>query len=241
MTTTMTTTTAPTSATASPTLPGLQRAGGIASLVEAATYLVGFAFLGAYLAPAGFLDAQGDPARSLAFLLDHQAAMYVWHSVLYLVGGAALIGLVIGMHDRLGGAAHGMSLTAAAVGVIWAGLLLASGLVALVGQGAVVELAAADPDTAVSTWSAVSVVQDALGGGIEVVGGAWVVLVSVAGIRSAALNRYLGALGITVGLAGASTVVPQVAEYAGAVFGLGFIAWFVWAGVSLLHGRRRAR
>ncbi len=236
----MTTTTSTPSPTASRTSSGLQRAGGIAGLVKAATYLVGFGVLGAYLAPAGFLEAQGDPARSLAFLLDHQAAMYTWHLVLYLIGGAALVSLVIGVHDRLRRAAHGLSQTAAAVGILWAGLLFASGLIALVGQGAVIELAAADPVTAVSTWSSVSVVQDALGGGIEVVGAAWVFLVSIAGSRSGALSRYLGALGIAVGVAGAWTLVPQVADYAGAVFGLGFIAWFVWAGISLLHGHRQA-
>ncbi|SNS38603.1 protein of unknown function [Geodermatophilus pulveris] len=208
--------------------------------MKAATYVVGFGVLGAYLAPAGFLEAQGDPARSLAFLLDHQAAMYTWHLVLYLVGGAALVSLVIGVHDRLRRAAHGLSQTAAAVGLLWAGLLSASGLIALAGQGAVIELAAADPVTAVSTWSSVSVVQDALGGGIEIVGAAWVFLVSLAGMRTGALSRYLGALGIAVGLAGAWTLVPQAADYAGAIFGLGFIAWFVWAGISLLHGHRHA-
>jgi hypothetical protein len=236
----MTTTTSASSPTASRTLPGLQRAGGIASLVKAATYLVGFGVLGAYLAPAGFLEAQGDPARSLAFLLDHQTALYTWYLVLYVIGGAALVSLVIGVHDRLRRAAHGLSQTAAAVGLLWAGLLLASGLIALVGQRAVIELAAADPVPAVSTWASVSVVQDALGGGIEVVGAAWVLLVSIAGSRSGALSRSLGALGIAVGVAGAWTLVPQVADHAHVVFGLGFIAWFVWAGISLLHGHRHA-
>jgi hypothetical protein len=34
--------------------------------------------------------------------------------------------------------------------------------------------------------------------------------------------------------------VPQAADYAGVVFGLGFIAWFLRAGISLLHGHRQA-
>jgi hypothetical protein len=121
--------------------------------------------------------------------------MSIWYLVLYLIGGATLVSLVIGVHDRLRRAAQGLSQTAAAVGIRWAGLLFASGLIALVGQRAVIELAAADPVTAVSTWSSVSVMQDALGGGIEVVGAAWVFLVSIAGIRSGALSRYLGAAG----------------------------------------------
>ena len=154
----------------------LRRAGGIAALVKAATYIVGFGVMGAYLAPRGLLDAQGDPSASLSFLLDNQAAMYSWYLVLYLVGGIALVSLVLGVHDVLRRKAPTLSLTAGVFGTIWAGLLLASGLISLVGQQAVVELATSDIVMAESTWSSVSVIQDALGGGIEIVarfGSSW--------------------------------------------------------------------
>jgi hypothetical protein len=118
-------------------------------------------------------------------------------------------------------------------------LVLAGGMVALVGQRAAVELAATDRAEAVSTWSAVTVVQDALGGGIEIVGALWVLLVSAAAIRSPALPRGLAVLGVIVGIAGAATLVPQLAD-AAAVFGLGFIAWYVWVGFVLLRDNRRA-
>jgi hypothetical protein len=45
-------------------------------------------------------------------------------------------------------------------------------------------------------------------------------------------------LGLAVGVAGMATLVPQLAE-AGAIFGLGFIAWFTWAGLVLLRDGRR--
>ena len=218
---------------------GPQRAGGIAGFVTAATYVVGLGLMGLYLAPQGFLDEQGSPADSLAFLLDHQVLLYSWYLVLYLVGGIALVSLVIGVHSRLRRGAAGLSQTASVFGHVWAGLLLASGLIALVGQRAVVELAATDSLMAASTWSSVSVVQTALGGGIEIVGAAWVMLVSVAGIRSHVLGYGLGALGIGVGVAGTWTIVPAAADYAGALFGLGMIVWFVWTGVTLVRRPRQ--
>lgn len=217
----------------------LQRAGGVAALVTAGTYLVGFGVVGAYLAPRGFLEAQARPADSLAFLLDHQASLYAWYLVLYLVGGAALVSLVLALHDRLRTAAGALSQTAGVFGLVWAGLLLASGLVALVGQRAVIDLAATDPATAVSTWASVGVVHDALGGGLEIVGAAWVFLVSLAGLRTGGLGRGLSALGIAVAVAGAWTLLPPVADGAAAVFGLGFIVWFVLAGVTLLRRPRQ--
>ena len=229
----------PTTLDVAPGTDGPQRAGGIAGFVTAATYVVGLGLMGLYLAPQGFLDEQGSPADSLAFLLDHQVVLYSWYLVLYLVGGIALVSLVIGVHSRLRRGSAALSQTASVVGHLWAGLLLASGLIALVGQRAVVELAATDSAMAASTWSSVSVVQSALGGGIEIVGAVWVMLVSVAGIRSRVLGYGLGALGIGIGVAGAWTIVPPAAEYAGALFGLGLIVWFVWMGVTLLRRPRQ--
>jgi hypothetical protein len=212
----------------------LQRAGGIAALVQAATYVVGFGVMVAYLLPQGFADADGDPAASLSFLLDHQAVLYGWYLLLYLVAGGAFVVLALAVYDRMKHAAPALAQTATVFGMVWAGLLLASGMISLVGQRAVVELAATDRAQAESTWSAVSVVQDALGGGIVGVGAVWVLLASVAALRSRVLGRGLSVLGVVVGVAGLCTLVPQV-EDAASVFGLGFIAWYVWAGLALLR------
>ena len=129
----------------------------------------------------------------------------------------------------------GLSQTAAVIGHLCPGLLLASGLVALVGERAVVDLATTDSALAASTWSSISVVQTALGGGIEIVGAAWVLLVSLAGIRSNVLGYGLGGLGIGIGVAGDLTIVPPAVGYAAPMLGLGLIAWFVWMGVTLLR------
>jgi hypothetical protein len=224
---------------AAPGTDGLQRTGGIAGFVTAATYVVGLGLMGLYLAPQGFLDEQGSPADSLAFLLDHQVMQYSWYLVLYLIGGIALVSLVLGVHSRLRTGAAALSQTATVFGHLWAGLLLASGLIALVSQRAVVELTANDSVMAASTWSSVSVVQAALGGGIEIVGAVWVMLVSVAGIRSHVLGYGLGALGIGIGVAGAWTIVPAAADYAAPLFGVGMIVWFVGMGVTLLRRPRQ--
>ena len=229
----------PTTLDVAPGTDGLQRAGGIAGFVTAATYIVGFGLIGVYLAPRGFLDAQGSPEDSLAFLLDHQVMLYSWYLVLYLVGGLALVSLVLGVHSRLRTGAAGLSQTASVVGHLWAGLLLASGLIALVGQRAVVELAATDSVMAASTWSLVSVVQEALGGGIEIVGAAWILLVSLAGIRSHLIGNGLGGLGIGIAVAGAWTLLPPAVTYAAPLFGLGLIVWFIWTGITLLRPPRR--
>jgi hypothetical protein len=67
-------------------------------------------------------------------------------------------------------------------------------------------------------------VQNGIGGGNELVGGLWVLIVSRAAMRTDALPRALSRLGILAGAAGIVTVVPAL-EAVGAVFGLGLIAW----------------
>lgn len=52
-------------------------------------------------------------------------------------------------------------------------------MVHLVGQQTLVALAASDPETTSTVWAAVRGVRDALGGGIELVGAVWVLLVGV--------------------------------------------------------------
>ncbi|MEZ5182707.1 MAG: ATP-binding cassette domain-containing protein [Acidimicrobiales bacterium] len=155
--------------------------------MSALTYVIGFVLLGAYLAPQGFLDGEDDPAAALEFLLDHQAVLYAWHAVLYLLGAASLALLVMALRARLRPVEPVAAALSGALGTIWSGLLFAAGMVALVGQQAVVHLHGTDPAQATSAWTTVRIVQDALGGGIELVGGLWILAVAWAGLRSGRL------------------------------------------------------
>lgn len=69
--------TVPTTTATAATGHALARAAGWAALVKGLTYVVGFAVMGAYLAPRGFTDAQGDPAASLDVLVANADVMYV--------------------------------------------------------------------------------------------------------------------------------------------------------------------
>jgi hypothetical protein len=212
--------------------PGLVRAGGIAAQVVAGTYVVGFLAMAVYLVPRGFTSSVEDPSASLGFLIDHQTELAVWYLVLYLLGGVAMAVVSLGVGERLR-AAPALARVSAALGLIWSGLLMASGSVALVGQHAAVGLHAQDPDLALSTWVSSSVVQNALGGGIEVAGAAWAAVVGYAVLRTRAVSAALGGLAVGLALVGMATVVPGASDVATSIFGLGFIVWFTWLGIVL--------
>ena len=229
--------TSPTGSGHSPTAsaPGLVRGAGVAAQAVAGTYVIGFLAMAVYLVPRGFASPVGEPSASLDFLIDHQTELAAWYFVLYLLGGVAMAVVSLGVGERLR-AAPALAQVSAALGLIWSGLLMASGSLALVGQHAVVELHAQDPDLALNTWVSTSVVQDALGGGIEVAGALWAAVVGYTAIRTRALSPALGGLAVGLGAVGMATVVPAAADAATSIFGLGFIVWFTWLGFTL--GRR---
>ena len=79
-----------------------------------------------------------------------------------------------------------------------------------------------------------SAIQEGIGGGVELAGGLWVLLISWSALRQAAFPRWLNYLGIAVGVAGVLTVIPALKEL-GALFGLGQIVWFAWLGTVMLR------
>jgi hypothetical protein len=124
---------------------------------------------------------------------------------------------------------------ATALGLIWAGLVIASGMIFNIGTGVVVDLYATDPTQAATIWLAIDTVVNGIGGGNEVVGGLWLLLVSWAALRVGELPRGLNYLGLAVGLAGTLSTIPALGEIGGMIFGLGQIVWFVWLGVVMLR------
>lgn len=212
----------------------MSRIGGWAGIGAAITYLVGFALAGTLLASTVDMST----SEYVRFLVDNEAVMYAWSLIIYVLNGALLVALAIAIYDRLAPRAPDLARIGAAFGLIWAGLVIATGMLRLTNLGAVVGMHASDPATAASMWPALEAIEEGLGGGVEVPGGLWVLLVSIAGLRTKALPRHLNELGIGNGIAGILTLVPGVELFA-AVFGLGMLGWFAWVGIVLVRDSRR--
>jgi prepilin signal peptidase PulO-like enzyme (type II secretory pathway) len=112
-------------------------------------------------------------------------------------------------------------------------------MIANIALDTVADLHETDPAQAEAVWSALDSVKNGLGGGNEVVGGLWVLLISWTALQTNALPRALNYVGLVAGVAGIVTIIPAL-EVIGAIFGLGLIVWFVWVGIVLL-GRDSSR
>ncbi len=212
--------------------------GGISALIEAAAYIFGFGVVLAVLVPAGYEPVNFDPGEAVAFLAENQTAMYVWTFVIFIVAGVFMVPLSLALHERLKAGSGALMQTATAFGLMWATLIVASGMLIIIDLGVIGDLFAKDPGQAETVWLSLNAVEEALGGGIELPGGMWVLLLSWAALRSGGLPKVLNYLGALVGVAGILTVFSVLADILTSAFGLGFIVWFAWAGIVTLRDHR---
>lgn len=214
-------------------MKNLQRMGGIAALYLAAAYLIGivlFLFVLDYPSIA-------EPAQKVALLVDKPMLIYLTNLLIYVIFGLFLVVLTLALYERLSAASPAIIRTAAVIGFIWAGSLIASGMVANAGMAPVVALYREDPASAALTWLAIESVANGLGGANgEILGGLLTLLVSWAALQVSELPTGLNFLGIVIGVVGIISTVPGLSVLAG-LFGMSQIVWFVWLGMVLLMKR----
>jgi len=209
----------------------LQKFGGFSALYMAAAHLIGIVI---FLVILDYLSIT-DPAQKVALNVDKQMVIFSTNLLMYVFFGFFLIVLSLALYDRLKSGAPAIMQAATAIGIIWAGSLIASGMVANAGLATVVSIYAKDPAQAALTWQGIESVANGLGNANgEILGGLWVLLVSFAVLRAGGLPKGLNILGLLVGAVGIITIIPALNALTG-VFGLGQIIWFVWLGITLLR------
>lgn len=218
-------------------MKNLQKAGGIAALIESLTFIIGFALFFTVLTP--LISDDTTAVDSVAFLMENQGIVYIAYLIIYVIFGVFLVPLSLALHQRLKDGSVTLMQNATAFGLIWAGLVIASGMVANVGTATVVSLFEQTPEQAGTIWVAVDTVRNGLGGGNEIVGGIWVLLISWSALQTGKLPKILNYLGLIFGAAGIITLIPPLADF-GAIFGLGLIVWFAWVGIVLLQSKQDA-
>lgn len=218
-------------------MKNLQKMGGFAALYSGAALLV---------AMVGFLvvvDILGvtDPLQKVAQLVENQAFLYFLNLISYVFWGIILVVLVLALNERLKADSPAMMQIATAIGLIWAGIVIASGQVTNLGMGIVVDLYGTDPAQASTVWMAIDSVAQGLGSaGGEILGGTWVLLVSWAALKAGKLSRVLNYFGVVVGVGGLLSAVPALFGVFGIIFGLGKIVWSIWLGIVMLRSKTSA-
>lgn len=207
----------------------LRKAAGLSALAEAAIYIGMMIFFGAYWD----YPAKAEIAQKLAFLAQHETALMLSNLIGYILFGILLPVMVLGVHRVLKPQQEELSQVAAVFGFTWVVLVMASGMISNIGLAKVLKLAATQPDQAWTMWLTLTAVIEGLGGGNEVVGGVWVLLIGIAGWKARVFPSWLNVFGIVVGAFGISTMYP--AEVLTELFGISQIVWFILIGWRLLR------
>ncbi|HKL70166.1 hypothetical protein [Salibaculum sp.] len=217
----------------------IDRIGAVAAIICGATYVFGFAFLLAVLVPGGFEPGGGEAAETLAAIAANRTGVTLWYFVIYIVNALFLAALAAALAERIGRASPGLGRLTLAFGLMWSTLVLGAGMVMNVGLSRVLPLVDAGDAGAMPLWRVVELIENGLGGGNEIAGGAWALVLALTGLATATLPRLLCWFGLVIGVAGLLTALPILSETVGAVFGLGYIVWFFWVGGVLFRGANR--
>jgi hypothetical protein len=203
--------------------------GAAAAFYLAAAYLGGMA----YFLLAIDYPSVSEPLDKITLFTDHLLGLQLAYLGIYVVFGVLLAVLAWTLHGRLRRAAPHTMRVATSLAIVWAGVLIAGGMVMNLGMERVVALQPHDPPGALYVWLAVETVTAGITGGDgELLGGLWTLLVSVVAWRSRTLPRAVVVVGALAGAAGVLSAVPGLTGLV-AVFGLAQLAWFVAIGVVL--------
>lgn len=171
--------------------------------------------------------------------MGNQTNMFINTLLVYVVFGVLMVVLALALHERLKASSPAIMQTATVFGLFWALVVIASGMIFITGMNSVVALYGADPAQATTVWLAIDAVFEGIGGGVELLGGLWILLVSWVALRAVMFPKALNYFGAAIGVVGILTIIPGL-EVLQDVFGLTQIVWFVWLGIVMLRGSRSA-
>ncbi|MGB0523431.1 MAG: hypothetical protein ACPGJS_10755 [Flammeovirgaceae bacterium] len=213
-----------------------QKIGGVVGIIEAILYVIGIAFLFLFLSPA--MDETKSGIDKLSFILENKTLFQIWHLLIYVIFGLLLLPLAIAINENFKTQSLIGTKVTPILGFIWSGLVIASGMVNNIGLETVNKLFLEDQAGALMAWKIISSIQNGLGGGVEIVGGLWVLLISVYGLREQVFPKPLNYLGLIVGGAGILTMIPGLKDL-GLIFGMTQIIWFAWIGMYMLKNQKQ--
>ncbi len=211
-------------------LKKIQKIGGICAILEALIYIFAFIIYGGILV---YPNANASAVEQLNFLNDNYLILSILNLISYVLFGILLAVLVLAIHQRLKNHSPIFTNLASIFGIIWVGLVIASGMIGNIGLNSVLDIGVKEPENAMLIWSSISIVSEGLGGGNEIIGGIWVLLISTIAFKKNIFSKLLNLLGLIVGIAGILTIYPL--EIFTEIFGISQIIWFLWVGISMIR------
>ncbi len=176
-----------------------------------------------------------EPDKRINLLSEYTSLHYFTNLFLYVVFGFSLVLFSLSLYENFKEGNRLLVRSSVSTGIIWAGLLIASGMIANAGIAPAMELLRQDPADAKRFWSTIETVSNGLGGAHgEVAGGVFTILVSLAARQTVYFSKFLHYFGLMVGTLGIASTFPDLNTLTG-IFGITQAVWFIWSGTTFLR------
>jgi hypothetical protein len=195
----------------------LQKMGGIAALGHTTALVVGMILSFTLMYP--LLEAA--PDQALKFLAENQILVFIWTLVVNWGTAITLLVTMAALYVRMKADASKHIIKASVIGCIWAVLVVGTSDLMLKNFGVVANLHGNYP-AQVAAWTVLA-------------RSLWVLLLSLAILRTGKLDKPLGYLGMFLGFTGTLTLIPSVTEIMFMIFGPGMMIWSAWLGIAMLR------
>lgn len=206
----------------------LQKTAGIFGIAEGVIYIIAFIFYGSLNYP----NSDSTINQKLNFLIENQLGFLIINFISYILFGIILSVLVLGIYHRLKNNDKILSQITAIFGLIWVVLVIASGMIENIGLNSVIEIGNKNPEKAMMISSTINIITEGIGGGNEIVGGIWVLLLSITSLKGNLFYKPLNYLGVFIGIVGILTTYPL--DIFKEIFGVSQIVWFIWIGFYMV-------
>lgn len=194
------------------------------SFMLAICYIVGLFQLSASLG-----NAEVSVEDRLNILIAHKLTLQLWYLLIYVLFGLLLIPFSAMLSRFFKGTI--LNRITSVMGYIWAAFVLASGFIFIIGIEKVAALSMS-AEHQFLVWTSLEILQDAFGGGIELLGGIWVFLIGVNRFKNQPFHFLFNGFSLALGLIGIATIFAFFYDLGG-VFGVLQILWFMVLGMYL--------
>lgn len=214
--------------------------GGVAAITQLLAYIVGIAILVGIWIPAGFDPENTDALKNLQFFSDNYNATFALNVGVYVISSIFQVILAIAIYHKFKDRCPIFNQATAVIGLIWAGVLMAAAMISAIALNVGVDLLETNQDQAIVFWTTIRAVSEGLGGGTEFVGGLWVLMVSIIGIKTDVFGKAINYLGFALGLVGVLSILPNMGDLISA-FAMGILLWFLLLGIDMYKGYKNSK
>ncbi len=159
----------------------------------------------------------------IIFFSNNYISMFIVMNLVYVVFGIMIAFLSFILYDLC--KKNLVNKVGLAFGLFWSFAVILAGTLFNIGMKRVLEINLINPELAIQVWTIIEIIFSSVGGGTEILGGIWILIISILAIKNNLFNKYINIMGIIIGISGILSHFPSL-EFFQMVFGLLQITWF---------------